>query len=51
VICETVAKPVTRSIASPFFNFAEKSFENFFGRNFWAIQRFRHLETPALTQQ
>jgi len=35
-ICETLAKPVTRSIVFPFF---EISLE----KRFWAIQRFHHL--------
>jgi len=35
-ICETVAKPVTRSIVSPCFEILHE-------KNFWAIQRFHHL--------
>jgi len=43
-VCETVTKPITRRIASSFFeNLLETSFENFFQRGFWAIQRFHHL--------
>jgi len=49
---ETVAKPVTRSFASSFFEILlEKSFENVFGKSFWAIQRFHHLKTPVLAQR
>jgi len=51
VICETVAKPVTRSNRTLFLILLEKSFENFFGRRFWAIERFHHLEAPALAKQ
>jgi len=41
-ICETVAKPVARSITS-FFSFSLKKALKIFGKSFWAIQGFHHL--------